>query len=966
MQWFTRLPEPLRQKPVAAVARATGKAILIIVLPFILLSGLNQYFAENDINQRIAAERQEMTRILGDVAAEAEPLKRFNKAFTPLAALPFPSEAFDRRLKQNFGANPGSVEVFLYDQQGNCLTLPFMPVPPRFVAQKFLEAAIDPAKGKKYERFIFQFSGYRSAHVVLNSTPDKLVSIGASHDRHWGGWFRLKDGDGNFSGHLIVFIGKRLLVPDQLLEEAIVSAAGKFGRNYHFGWQDPIDKTVVRPDSPGFSASATAAVNAMAIGESNFMFSGCPGIKHYTDAGTAIVARTVYALEPSMLYRGLDFTIRLVAFLAFLLIAYLLLGISSVTPGLRFRLAALFLYGAGIPLILLIFTGIADRSEREKVLIDGLQQQSIAELTRIDEGLTYEYRRLEGIFKTAIKKSTAAPPDKFRASLEEIGRLITTFSESLREILIVTDSYNFSFTRGKPLGKGNTRKESLVHYGEMLLETIRGEFVEKHDKPATTDVKSVISDFGGWLARGLIMGSGRIGMLNMLDSILPTYIDVFIDKTNRARAMMYVFLSQAGLQRNYLLQVSRLRDRLTGEDVARFAALPIDATLYWPSFPKRSTGDETSLRQLADQVVRSGLPAHQVAMVGRGQYLLSAIRGNHLDGYILVLAQPYHIVENNIDKLNQRMIILSVLVILLALVSAKIASTLLLRPLENLTTGLNAVSNGNFRVQVEGAAVEDFSMMLSSLNRTLTGFQEMQVARTVQETLWPEKALHGEDWQLYGRCITATELGGDHYDWFALRDGRVLLVVGDVTGHGIAPAMVQASTKVWLSLLAENAKSAAELLQKINRLHFKYGAKRLYMTCWLAFYSPSDGQLDFACAGHPYPVILRDNQEPELLDFPGMPLGVRAKPTIGCGKRVLSAGDKLVLYTDGLIEATSIDGQMLGFEGFVKLCQQAARLEPAEIIDYLIDSANAWGPQNDDQTVIVLKRYHSGDNDAGN
>lgn len=966
MQWFTRLPESLRHKPVVAIARATGKALLMVVLPCILLSGLNQYFAENDLNRRIVAERQEMTKILGDVAAEAEPIKRFGKAFVNLATLPYPSEAFDRRLKQNFDANPGSVEAFLYDSQGNCLTLPFMPTPPRSVARKFLEAVLDPAKGEKNERFIFLFSGYRSAHVILNRTPDEIVSIGSSHDRHWGGWFRLKDSNGKLSGHLLVFVGKRLLLPDQLLEEAIVTAISKFGRNYHFGWQDPINDSVIRPESPGFSASATAAVNAMAIGESSFIFDGCPGIKHYTDAGTTIVARTVYALEPTILYRGLDFSIRLVAFLAFLLMVYLLLGISSATPGLRIRLVALFLYGAGIPLILLVFTGIADRIEREKVLVNSLQQQSIAELTRIDEGLTYEYRKLEGIFKTAIKKSTAAPPDKFQASLEKIGRLITTFSESLREILIVTDSYHLSFTRSKSQGKESSRKASMVHYGEMLLETVRGEFVEKHDKPAATDVKSVISDFGGWLARGLIMGSGRIGMLNMLDSVLPTYVDIFIDKMNRARAMMYVFLSQAGVQRNYLLQVSRLRDHLSGDDAARFAALPINATLYWPSFPKRSTGNEISLRQLADQVVRSAMPAHQIARVGGRQYLLSAVRGNHLDGYVLMLAQPYHIVENSIGKLNRRMIILSALVILLALVSAKITSTLLLRPLENLKAGLNAVSNGDFRVQVEGAAVEDFSLMLSSLNRTLTGFQEMQVARTVQETLWPEKALHGEDWQLYGRCVTATELGGDHFDWFTLKDGRVLLVVGDVTGHGIAPAMVQASTKVWLSLLAENAESAASLLQEINRLHFKYGAKRLYMTCWLGFYSPADGQLDFACAGHPYPIILRDNQEPEILNMPGMPLGLRAKPTIGCGKRTLSAGDRLILYTDGLVEATSVTGQMLGFERFVKLCQQAGELEPVEIIDSLIDSANAWGPQDDDQTVIVLKRYHSGDNDAGN
>ncbi len=966
MQWSARFPDSLRQKPLATIVRAAGKALLIVFLPFLLLTGLNHYFAEIDLDRRVATERNEMAKILSDVAAQSEPVKRFGTAFSSLAALPYPSESFDKRLKQNFDANPGSIEVFLFDENGKCLALPFMPVPPRFVAQKYLEAVIDPALSKKHERFIFQFSGYRNAHAIMNRTPDEIVSIGSSHDRHWGGWFRLKNREGDFSGHMIVFVGKRLLVADQMLDDAVRTAINKFGRSYHFGWQDPLARHQIRPESTGFAASATALVNAMPTGEQGFLYDGCPGIRRFTDTGNSIIARTVHAVEPAMIYAAFGFSIRLAAFFAFILVLYFLLDISQATPGLRGRLAALFLYGAGIPLILLIFTGIADRIEREKVLVDGLQQQSVAELTRIDEGLTYEYRKLEGIFKAAIRRSMSLPPDEFRNSLDEIGRLGQTFSESLREILIVSDSFSLSYLNGRQQTKVDGKKETMIHYGEMLLETFRGEFVEKHDKPASTDIKSIVADFGGWLARGLIMGCGRIGMLNLLDSVLPTYVDIFIDDKSYAHAMMYVFLSQAGMQRNYLLQVSRQRDRLKGEDLPRLAAMPVKSIPDWPSFPKRATGSEPTLRQLADQVVKSGLPAHEIASVGGRQYLLSAVKGNYLDGYVLILAQPYHLVENSIGKLNRRMIVLSILVILLALVSARVTSMLLLKPLENLRTGLNAVAAGDFRVRVEGAAVEEFSHMLSSLNQTLVNFQEMQVARTVQETLWPEAAMRGDDWQLYGRCITATELGGDHIDWFALKDGRVLIVVGDVTGHGIAPAMVQASTKVWLSLLAEKAASAASLLQEINRLHFKYGAKRLYMTCWLGFYTPASGHLDYASAGHPYPVIIKASGEFEMLNLAGMPLGVRAKPVIGSASRSIEPGESLVIYTDGLVETTSAGGQMLGFESFAKICAKTCALEPAAAVDSIIASANAWGPQNDDQTVVVLKRSQSGDGHANN
>ncbi|MBU1105212.1 MAG: SpoIIE family protein phosphatase [Candidatus Riflebacteria bacterium] len=966
MQWVTRLPESLQHKPVAAIGKVAGKVLLLVLLPFVLLSGLNQYFAEADLNDRIANERHAMAKILSDVSAQAEPAKRFAHAFSSLTTLPWPSEAFDRRLKQNFADNPGSIEVFFYDTAGKCLAAPLMPAPPRYVAQKFLEAVIDPGLGKKYERFIFQFSGYRSAHVAFNGNPDEIISIGSSHDRHWGGWFRLKDSEGKFSGHLIVFIGKRLLKPDKLLDDAISSAIDKFGRSYRFGWQNPVQKNLIMPENSGFASAATALVNAMPWGESGFLFDRCPGIKLFTDSGATILARTAYAVEPSMLFTTIGFTIKLLSMLTFLLLSYLLLGISSVSPGLRVRLAALFLYGAGIPLILLVFSGIADRIEREKVLIDGLQQQSVAELTRIDEGMTYEYRRLEGLFKAAIKKSAEVPFSEFRASLAGIGRLMPAFSESLREILVVAKDFSLTYNSENPQGTTGSKKEGMIHYGEMLLETFNGESVDKKNKPASTDLKSVVSDFGSWLARGLIMGSGRIGMLNILDSVMPTYVDVFVDKLNQARAVTLIFLSQAGVQRNYLLQVSRLCDRLKGDDQPRFAALPIDSTPVWPAFPKRLTGNDRALREIADQVVRSGLPVREIAEVAGRKYLLCAVKGKYIDGYVLIQAYPYRIIELSISRLNKRMLILSIMVILLALVSARITSSLLLKPLENLKAGLNAVSTGNFRMQVEGAAVEEFSLMLSSLNRTLGNFQEMQVARSVQETLWPEETLRGDDWQLYGRCRTATELGGDHFDWFRLKDGRVLLVVGDVTGHGIAPAMVQASIKVWLSLLAEKVESAASLLQEINRLHFKYGAKRLYMTCWLGFYTPAQGQLEFASAGHPYPLILRSNGEQEFLEQPGLPLGVKSKLIVGSGSRVINPGDSLILYTDGIVEATSATGKMLGFDGFQKVCEKTVAMEPSETVDFIIAQANAWGPQNDDQTVIVLKRYFSGDADEIN
>jgi sigma-B regulation protein RsbU (phosphoserine phosphatase) len=370
--------------------------------------------------------------------------------------------------------------------------------------------------------------------------------------------------------------------------------------------------------------------------------------------------------------------------------------------------------------------------------------------------------------------------------------------------------------------------------------------------------------------------------------------------------------------------------------------VPVVASPQWPAFPRRSLAGNSLVKGLSEQVLRGGIPVHDIGRIGAEKYLISALPGNHLDGYVLVLAQPYSVIEKKMTEIKRRVYILAFLVIVIALISAKIISLFLLKPLQTIGLGLQAVSAGNFRLQLENSGVEDFFLMTKSLNQTLSGLQELQVARNVQETLWPEQNLFGKDWQLCGKCITATELGGDHFDWIKLSDGRILLVAGDVTGHGIAPAMIQASIKVWLTLCAEKAESASDLLMEINRLYCRYGAKKLYMTCWVGFFSPDDGGLDFAAAGHPYPFIVHADAGIDCLNLQGMPLGIREKIRIGSGKRQLGPGDSLILYTDGIVEIKNRSGNLLGFEQFEKICQQTSGMSAEASVEYILKAAATW------------------------
>lgn len=953
MKWVSRLPEAVRKHPLASFLKAAIKALVIVLLPWFLLSGISDFFASEAYLERLAQANEEMTAMLSMISSQSEPRQRFDAEFKSLVALSYPSDVFRRRLQQIATSYSQILDIYLFDGSGDCIVLPFLPVPPRAVARRFLDCVINPKLEAKYARFVEQFSGYRSAHKNLNQSPGEIIRIGSSHDRQWGGWFRLSGKDGTDMGHLIVFVKKSGIEGDEMLNNAVMQARYKFGRNYYFAWQDPVNSENLRPDASGFASDTPRILAELPWGERNFTIDGYHGIKMFTDSGLVIVAQTTQPLEKSQLFERAAFILKVILIVIFLILTPLMMGVTRLYPGLRIRIACLFLLGAGIPLTLLIFTGLADRSDQEKVLVDNWQKRGLEELNLIDEGMIGDYRQIEHRFKSHITRTSRLPEPEFSKQLAATGQLFDL--KNIYQILLVRPDSAVSYNSENPGGKKSGERDSMMIYGQMLLEIINATYDEATRK-TSTDLSSVINNMGGWMARALILSSGRVGVMNLLGSVMPTYADFFVDADNYARAMVFAFMPQSAMQRNYLFKISKRREAGMSPLQARFVALPVSASPFWPAFPKRVTAHEPELKKLADQVLKSGVPAHLVTEVRSKKYLLTAMRGSNLDGYILVMAQPYDVIARKIDVLQRNLQILAVLVVFLAFFSARVTSSLLLQPVSRLREALASMAAGNFRLQFSGATVSEFDAMLGSLNRTMSNLQELQVARSVQETLWPEEAINGTDWHLFGRCDTATELGGDHYDWLKLPDGRILLVIGDATGHGIAPAMVQASIKVWLALNAEKAQSAVSLLAEISRLHFNYGAKRLYMTCWLGFFDPATGHLEYASAGHPYPVIVRSDGSTEILKLAGMPLGIRQKATVSGDSRILEKGSSLILYTDGIIETTDANNQMLGFDGFAAICAGIAGMSAEAAVEKILARAAEWGPKNDDQSVIVLCR----------
>jgi PAS domain S-box-containing protein len=237
--------------------------------------------------------------------------------------------------------------------------------------------------------------------------------------------------------------------------------------------------------------------------------------------------------------------------------------------------------------------------------------------------------------------------------------------------------------------------------------------------------------------------------------------------------------------------------------------------------------------------------------------------------------------------------------------------------------------------------------------------QELRVARLIQHTLLPKSLpeLEGHQMAVYYR--PAREVGGDFYDFLRLPDGRLGLIVGDVSGKGVPAAIVMAITRTMLRA-AYHLGSPGEILKQVNDKLFPDIPPNMFVTCLAALLDSRTGRLQYANAGHDLPYV-RHSAGVSELRATGMPLGLMPDMSYEEKEITLQPGESILLYSDGLVEAHSPQREMFGFPRMQRYV--GAHPEGAALIDSLLAeleqfTGEEW-EQEDDITLLTLQRLRS-------
>jgi serine phosphatase RsbU (regulator of sigma subunit)/predicted enzyme related to lactoylglutathione lyase len=235
---------------------------------------------------------------------------------------------------------------------------------------------------------------------------------------------------------------------------------------------------------------------------------------------------------------------------------------------------------------------------------------------------------------------------------------------------------------------------------------------------------------------------------------------------------------------------------------------------------------------------------------------------------------------------------------------------------------------------------------------------EMEIAQQVQARLFPQRLPSLKTLEYGGTCVQARRVGGDYYDFLDLGLGHLAFVIGDISGKGIAGALLMANLQANLrSQYAMALEDLSRFLRSVNRLLYENSPEAGYATLFFAEYQDRTRRLRYVNCGHLPPLLLRRDGPLERLGSGSTILGMFSEWDCTSCETELAPGDTLLLFTDGITEAVSRDGLEFGEEGLIEVVRGERHLSVERLLERILEKVTTFSSreQEDDITLVVAR-----------
>ncbi len=290
--------------------------------------------------------------------------------------------------------------------------------------------------------------------------------------------------------------------------------------------------------------------------------------------------------------------------------------------------------------------------------------------------------------------------------------------------------------------------------------------------------------------------------------------------------------------------------------------------------------------------------------------------------------------------------------------------------MENIRTAMNRgafdfvtkpIDFADLKVTIERTIVNltSWREALSTRDKLVALQNELGVARKMQQNILPRSFPTSKEFDLYASMVPARSVGGDFFDVYEFVDGRVGVVIADVSDKGVPAAMFMMASRTLLKACAATSGSPSAVLKQVNGMLSEDNDAMTFVTLLYGIYDSKTKEFVYANGGHNPPIIVKPDQTIELLEMTGgVALGVAQDFEYQENAITLESGSMIVFYTDGVSEAEKEDKELFEMERFCKIFQEGIFGDAKEVTDEVFNTVRKFAgdnPQSDDITCLVLR-----------
>ncbi len=788
------------------------------------------------------------------------------------------------------------------------------------------------------------------------NAPHALRAIGNRQQDGFFQWGTTSPGHpGGLKGYILLLHPGKFR-PNRAIENAIRLSNRRF-KSIQFGLVDTVRKNTVLfpPELMRVQGLEWVLMSAASKYDQTFQTAAHFG----TFIPRAIPGYLVaYSKQPAFFGRSIMMTVHVFCILWLLVVLWHVPAAGASLGGrIPTKLMGLFLFAIGTPSFVLLLGGYYALKDHENVLMQNLESLVRNKLRVFDDTLPLDVARRELVLKDILERIRATPDlERRRQIFKTVGDL------SAIDMAFIINKSGASVATAKSLTDGD-KFQKQRNFTVLLAR----ELLNRINKSLTIDAGALAVDAAeGFL--GGIVGSfnldqlsqnlGRFIILSLGTDSSYVFYDAIFGKDGSADYLVFIVMHRGKFHNVYL---KTKIPELMKQPAMELTVSGVGEKVFLGSAIFHAANDRARLNEMAKAVIQSRNPILTITPDDGYGRLWYANMGSNLGNFALVATTSLKPVKERVHLLWIILILLAILVFVSALLIGRLLTEHFLEPIAALGEGMRAIEVRQFEHMVPILSTDEFGQLSGLMNHVLDGMKDLQVARIVQESLFPAEPLDAGGFRIWGRSMAMADIGGDYFDYFICRDGRLRGLVGDVSGHGVSAALIMGMAKCALTMDENSGRSLVETITAFNRFLLANIKKKKMMTMFLYSLNPADNTLEFINAGHNFPFLWRAKTgKVAQIGAESFPLGVRAKAVYKSMTIALEPGDSILFYTDGLIEAPGGDvNEFIGYERATQWFESLAHNDPTETISHLFDRFESYTrgrPAADDISMICLKR----------